>query len=298
MGQPENARKTAEPEAKNPFAGLALKIGVYLFLAYFAMLAFAWMLMPMGGYFASATLSSFGAAAISNAITLRVWERGRLGDIGMNWCRASRRNLSIGFAAGVAAACAVTVIPLLCGLATLKPDPGNPLNWGSLVFVSIMLLFGAVGEELLFHGYAFQTLLKSFGIFSALLPISALFAAAHSGNMNVSALSLANTFLWGLLLGFAFIRAGDLWLPIGIHFGWNWTLPIFGVNLSGFTMGTTGYRLEWRISDLWSGGEYGPEAGLLSLIVVPVLAFALWRAPVQTQRPFLLRTPEDESPLS
>ena len=67
------------------------------------------------------------------------------------------------------------------------------------------------------------------------------------------------------------------------------TLPLFGVNLSGFTMGTLGYRLDWRISDFWSGGEYGPEAGFLSVVAVPLLGFALWKAPVKTQRPFLLR---------
>ena len=293
MAQPESARHTAEPAAKNPFAGLALKIGVYLFLAYFGLPAFAWVLFPYGGYFAAATLSSFGAAAVANSITLRIWERGRLSDIGLNWGGASRRNLAIGFGGGAAAGLFVTLGPILCGFAVLTPDPANPLNWGSMIFVSIMLLFGAFGEELLFHGYAFQTLLKSFGAFSALLPISVLFAAAHWSNLNTSPLSLFNTFIWGLLLGFAFLRAGDLWLPIGVHFGWNWILPLFGVNLSGFTMGLTGYRLEWRIGELWSGGEYGPEAGLLSVIVVPLLAYALWKAPIETQRPFLLRGTDD-----
>ena len=287
MAQPDSA-------SKNPFAGLALKIGVYAFLAYFGLPAFAWLLFPYGGLFAAATLSSFGAAAVANSITLRIWERGRLSDIGLNWCGASRRNLAIGFGGGVAAGLLVTAGPLLCGFAALTPDAGNPRNWGSLIFVSAMLLFGAFGEELLFHGYAFQALLKSFGAFSALLPISVLFAAAHWGNLNTSPLSLINTFLWGLLLGFAFLRSGDLWLPIGVHFGWNWTLPLFGVNLSGFAMGTTGYKLAWRISDLWSGGEYGPEAGLLSIIVVPLLACALWKAPIETQRPFLLRGTGDD----
>ena len=121
-----------------------------------------------------------------------------------------------------------------------------------------------------------------------------LHAAAHSGNLNASPISLFNTFAMGALLGFAFLRSGDLWLPIGLHFGWNWTLPLFGVNLSGFTMGMTGYAMHWNVPALWSGGEYGPEAGLVTSMVVPVLGYALWRAPVRKQKSFLLRGMDDD----
>ncbi len=68
--------------------------------------------------------------------------------------------------------------------------------------------------------------------------------------------------LWGLVLGYAFYRSGDLWLPIGIHFGWNWALPLVGVRVSGFTMGLTGLAVRWKAGPLWSGGDYGIEGGL------------------------------------
>ena len=114
------------------------------------------------------------------------------------------------------------------------------------------------------------------------------------GNLNASHLSLFNTFAMGALLGYAFLRSHDLWLPIGLHFGWNWTLPMVGVNLSGFTMGMTGYSMHWKVAEIWSGGEYGPEAGVLTTLIVPVLAFALWRAPVRRQVAFLLGEKEVE----
>jgi hypothetical protein len=62
-----------------------------------------------------------------------------------------------------------------------------------------------------------------------------------------------------------------------MHFGWNATLPLFGVNLSGFTMGVTGYGLRWRTGDLWSGGGYGPEGSLLTTLIVVALFFAVQR---------------------
>jgi membrane protease YdiL (CAAX protease family) len=82
-------------------------------------------------------------------------------------------------------------------------------------------------------------------------------------------------------LGYAYIRSRDLWLPIGIHFAWNWALVVFGLNVSGFKMGVTGFVVRWRVSDLWSGGSYGPEASVLTCGIIVGLIVLLYRAPVQ-----------------
>jgi uncharacterized protein len=90
------------------------------------------------------------------------------------------------------------------------------------------------------------------------------------------------------LFGYAFLRSGDLWLPIGLHFGWNFTLPLFGVNVSGLTMKLTAVQMEWTVGPLWSGGEYGPEASVLTSVVLVGLSLYLWKAPVRFQEPRLL----------
>ncbi len=282
----------AEERAVTKF-GTALKVFVFSFLALLGLPIFSWLLSPFQTII-QATLHVFAAASVSNAATVRIYERGRLSDIGLQWNRSSATNLGIGFFTGIAAALLVTAVPLLTGAAELRPSPELPFNFGSIVFVSILLLFGAIGEEMLFRGYAFQVLITLMGRYATLLPGAVIFAAAHSNNLNSSSLSLFNTFAMGVLLGYAFLRSGDLWLPIGLHFGWNWILPLFGVNLSGFTMGMTGYVMHWNVGALWSGGEYGPEAGLVTSLVVPVLGYALWRAPVRKQESFLLRGMDDD----
>jgi hypothetical protein len=73
------------------------------------------------------------------------------------------------------------------------------------------------------------------------------------------------------------LRTRALWLPIGMHFGWNVAMPFLGENLSGFTMGMTGYELHWRTDVLWSGGAYGLEGGLLTTGVVAGLFVLLYR---------------------
>jgi len=127
-------------------------------------------------------------------------------------------------------------------------------------------------------------LVKGIGPFATILPVAVLFGLAHSQNLNFGPLALFNTILWGVVLGYAYLRSGDLWLPIGLHFGWNWALPLLGVNLSGFTMDVTGYAMHWKISGLLSGGAYGPEGGLLTTAVAIGLFFYLGKAPIQNQQ--------------
>jgi membrane protease YdiL (CAAX protease family) len=159
-----------------------------------------------------------------------------------------------------------------------------------------LLVFGAIGEEMLFHGYAFQVLMGALGPFATILPVSILFGAAHIWNLGVTPLALVNTAAWGLLFGVAFWRSGDLWLPIGLHLGWNWILPLFGANLSGFTMSVTGYVMRWRPGyDRINGGAYGPEASpLTSVALVLLFVWLIWKAPVRRQTPYLLRERWDE----
>ncbi len=275
--------------------GLALRVAVFAFLALVGMVVFVTIIFNAGGYLVGATLGTFASAAVANAIALRIWEQGRLSHIGLSWTPGSGRNIGLGLAGGVAAALLVTVGPLLTGAAELKPLAENPFNFGSLVFVSVVLLFGAAGEELLFRGYGFQVLVAVLGPYATVLPVAVLFGLAHANNQNVTALGLFNTILWGVVFGYAFLRSGDLWLPIALHFGWNWTLPLFGTNLSGFTMGITGCEMQWNAGELWSGGNYGPEGGLLTTAVLIPLFVFLYKAPIRPQTSLLLQSLEESS---
>ena len=279
----------ATPTEQSKYLGAVLRVGVFALIAILGYFIFPLVMIFVGSPLVIAALSTFAAAGVANAIVLRIYERGQLADIGLGWTAASRRNLSLGILGGVGAGLVVLVSPILFRLADLEPAPDQHMRWPSLLLVSITLLFGATGEEMLFRGYAFQVLVKTIGPFATILPLGVLFGLAHSSNPNFTALALLNTVLWGIVLGYAFIVSGDLWLPIGLHFGWNWTLPLLGVNLSGFTMGVTGYSLHWKIGELWSGGDYGPEGGLLSSAIVVLLFVYLRKAPIQHQDAFLLR---------
>ena len=281
--QPSPPASTAARRQK--LLGLALRVGVFALIAalgyYFV---FPIIIALIGApVFVISTLGTFAAAAVANTLAVRIYERGRLADIGLGWTAASRRNLSFGVLGGIGAALVVVVIPLVLRGADLESVPNEHFRWPSMLFVSILLLFGAVGEEMLFRGYGFQVLVKGIGPFATVLPVAVLFGLAHSQNLNFGPLALTNTILWGVVLGYAYLRSGDLWLPIGLHFGWNWALPLLGVNLSGFTMDVTGYAMHWKLGERWSGGAYGPEGGLLTTVVAIGLFFYVGKAPIQHQ---------------
>jgi len=138
----------------------------------------------------------------------------------------------------------------------------------------IFKLTGPLTIQTLFD---FQHLVRHMGEFATVLPVGILFGLLHLGNQNVTLLAVINTIAWGVLLGCAYLRTRALWLPIGMHFGWNAATPFLGVNLSGFTIAVTGYELHWRTGVLWSGGAYGLEGGLFTTLVVAGLFVLLYR---------------------
>ena len=170
----------------------------------------------------------------------------------------------------------VILVPLALRMASLQREKAVVEHpWAAFAFGCGSLLFGVMGEELLFRGYAFQLLIRALGPFATILPTSFMFGLMHSANPGVSIMGIINTVAFGILFGYAVWRTGALWLSIGLHFGWNVALPLLGSNLSGFTMGVTGYTLKWNVGVFWSGGEYGVEGSLLTTLVVVALFFSL-----------------------
>jgi membrane protease YdiL (CAAX protease family) len=150
-----------------------------------------------------------------------------------------------------------------------------------LAAVSVLLLFAALLEELSFRGYPFQKLTESCGAFCSVIVLSALFAAVHLGNpASGSWLSWGffNTFAIGLLLALARIRSGSLWLPLGLHFGWNvFQGAIYGLPVSGLSDFSSLVTASVHGAPLLTGGEYGPEASLTCSVIILFAFPLLWR---------------------
>ncbi|MGI8990654.1 MAG: CPBP family intramembrane glutamic endopeptidase [Bryobacteraceae bacterium] len=273
----------------------ALQTGIYILLYIAAVYLLGPILSWIGGYLVGLTVSGFLAAALCNTLCMKIYEDRGLTQIGVPWNGAAARNLTLGATVGAASACVVLLGPLLFRAARFEAAHEAGAGWRALLFVPLLLLCGAAGEEMLFHGFAFQVLLRDFGPFATILPVGIVFGLLHSGNPNATPLGIVNTAGFGILFGCAFLRSHDLWLPMGLHLGWNVALPLLGADLSGITMGVTSYRMAWKAGPLWSGGAYGPEAGILTSIVLVVLLALIWKLPVRRQQTYLLDEAPDEA---
>ena len=258
--------------------------------------AFAWMLgSPIhffGGEMVAITLTPLIAAALSGAFAMAIFDAGTLSDLGLHWHPGAARNLLLGTAAAALGA-ALTVMPAVwLGLARFASTPNADVSLSGALFTPVLLFCGAAGEEIAFRGFPLQYLIRGYGAWAGVLGIGILFGVVHLSNPNATPLAALNTAGFGVLFGAALLRTHDLWLPIGLHFGWNLTLPFLGVELSGITIRVAGYRLIWSAGDLWSGGKYGPEAGLPATAVLFLLCAVVWFLPVARGRAALLEASE------
>jgi len=136
--------------------------------------------------------------------------------------------------------------------------------------LEMLLLFCIVAfdEELLSRGYHLQNLEDGINLPWAMLLSSVLFAFMHSYNPNFSFAAWVGLFAAGMFLGLAYVLTRQLWLPIGLHIGWNFFEgTVFGFQVSGLE---TFRIIEQNVQGppIITGGAFGPEAGL---ILIPAL---------------------------
>jgi uncharacterized protein len=158
------------------------------------------------------------------------------------------------------------------------------LGWGSPAGAAALFGFTAaavVVEELLFRGILFRIIEGRVGTWAALALSGVLFGAAHLFNPNATLWTASAIAVEaGFMLAAVYAATRNLWVPIGVHFGWNFAQGgIFGTSISG-TDAPQGL-LDGVTSGpyLLSGGEFGPEASGYSVLAgVVVTVVFLWLA--------------------
>lgn len=172
------------------------------------------------------------------------------------------------------------LIQILGGWLTIDGYAFDHTSAGRMLFQTLALFIGfvVVGwvEELLFRGYWLQNLSEGLNIALGVVISSVIFALAHIGNPGFNLAALTGLFLAGVFFAYSLLRAGNLWLPIGLHIGWNFFEgPIFGFQVSGMEA----FRLiEHHVEgpDILVGGAFGPEAGLVLLAALALGALLIY----------------------
>jgi uncharacterized protein len=290
---PYDASGSNKPDPFRPLLGS----GLFAFGYYVLLKLAATVVQFLGRDMVALTIPPLVAASLTGALAMAIFESRTLSDLGLHWRKGAGRNLLTGIAMGAGGAALLIAVPLLAGLAHFEPASGESLALRTALFTLALLFCGAAGEEIAFRGFPLQFLIRGYGAWISIGGIGIIFGLLHGFNPGATPLSMANTAGFGIVFGVALLRSHDLWLPIGLHFGWNAALPFLGVELSGFTIKLVGYQLVWNTGDLWSGGTYGPEASLLATGVLLVLFVTILKVPVRRGTAYLLDpAPEDSQP--
>jgi membrane protease YdiL (CAAX protease family) len=154
-----------------------------------------------------------------------------------------------------------------------------------------------VGEELTFRGGLFRILEERLGTAWALALSAAVFGLLHALNPGATIVSTAAVALEaGVLLAAAYALTRNLWFPIGLHLGWNFTEGgVFGVSVSGGSAGKGILSVALTGPRLLTGGRFGPEASLIAIAVCLAVAIALLALALRAGRWQPMRRPAGRS---
>jgi membrane protease YdiL (CAAX protease family) len=245
------------------------------------------------------TLLVTGAVATLLATFFAVWLAGRtldrrpFADFGFHLSPAWWADLGFGLALGALLMSGIFLMERALGwvevtgtFSTALPGQafGQAILWPLITFACV-----GIYEELISRGYLLHNLAEGLNtprlgprgaLLLAWLLSSAAFGALHARNPNATALSTAMLVIAGLFLGLGYVLSGELTIPIGLHISWNFFQGnVFGFPVSGMAPRRASFiAIEQRGPELWTGGSFGPEAGLVGLaaMLAGSLLIVLW----------------------
>lgn len=245
-------------------------------------------------FFVLGTVGSLVGVFASVWLAGRFLDRRRFRDFGLRLDAAWWLDLGFGLALGAGIMTAIFVAQLSLGWVSVTEtfDPGFPDTPFAVGILPPLFVFLCVGvyEELLSRGYQLRNLAEGIA-FPALggakgavvlswVLTSSFFGFLHLGNPNATFISTVNIALAGILLGVGYVLTGQLAIPIGVHITWNFFQgSVYGFPVSGLDIpGGSFVRIDQSGPELWTGGVFGPEAGLFDPIAVAVgcLLTILW----------------------
>lgn len=231
-------------------------------------------LAPHGWVYSGACLLLSAAMVALYAWFVRLFEGAKPQDLPLNKLAA---HTGLGLGIGLGYFCVVTGLMALLGGYTLT-------GWGASAkeLVSMFCYFAivAVGEEIMFRGVLFRWIDEKWGFWWAIGISALVFGLIHITNPGGTLWSsIAIAIEAGLLLGAAYKWSGTLWVPIGIHWAWNYSQGnIFGFAVSGQAAGESLFHAQMQGSDWLTGGVFGAEASVVAVVVgLLVSAWFIWR---------------------
>lgn len=147
----------------------------------------------------------------------------------------------------------------------------NGSNNAFLLIWGISLFLNTIMQELLARGYLYQMIKKNHNIIAAIIITTCLFTLMHGGAFEAGILAILNVLSMSLLMTILLEYYNSLWVPIIVHFIWNFIGGlVFGVvSLAEdypFIYNTVSYG-----NKIVSGGTFKIEGSIIVTIINIVL---------------------------
>ena len=222
--------------------------------------------------------SALLAMILAAFITLRWIDRRPISLLGLGFSEGWKRDFGIGLAIGIV----MISIALGClwagGWMSLSLNELTLGLVGALSKALLLFFVAALMEELMLRGYVLQAFIEGSRVWIAVIVLSSIFSVMHLNNPDATIPSSVNIFLAGVLLSVSYLKTRSLWLPTGLHLGWNWMQASF------WGMGVSGYHVKWSVftaetqgAEWISGGKFGAEASIFATIVIAVITYLIWK---------------------
>jgi membrane protease YdiL (CAAX protease family) len=220
----------------------------------------------------------------------RIVDKRKVSDFGFHFNKNWWIDLCFGMGLGAILVSLIFVTEVSLGWITISDYFYTRINQPSFAVPFLVFLFyffcTSVSEELLARGYLIKNLAEGFNmkntgpkssILIAWSLTSIIFGLAHLGNPNATFLSTFSLIMTGIAFGAGFILTGELAIPIGLHIAWNFfQANVFGFPVSGLSYPaeiTTLIKTNNTGPEMWTGGFFGPEAGILGLVAMIIGIF-------------------------
>ncbi|MGT2932590.1 CPBP family intramembrane glutamic endopeptidase [Streptococcus catagoni] len=141
-------------------------------------------------------------------------------------------------------------------------------------FIPLTLAWSIQGttEEILCRGWLFSSIAVKNKVPLAILVSSLFFAAIHLGNDGINLIPLLDLFLFGVLAALVMLKTKNIWVISGLHAAWNcFQGNVFAFKVSGSDTGAAFIKVSQQGPDWLSGGSFGVEGSVISLLVQGII---------------------------
>jgi membrane protease YdiL (CAAX protease family) len=196
-------------------------------------------------------------------------------DLGLRFYKIAPLDILAGLLCGPIAFALIFMLERNVGY--IAGTHGPTFDWVALLGYALTFLLIAVGEEIVVRGYILQTLNGGWDGGVAIVASSLFWGVTHLLNPYSNPIAALDITVVGVVFAYAYLITGHLWLPIALHFAWNFAEgAIFGFPVSGYTLPNGIFQPYIEGPNAVTGGDFGPEGGIIMVVALVVLGGLLY----------------------